>query len=124
MKPLKWVANESLMSPAGTDDEAEVLQVVRFVREQYSLGCARPPVAIDVAEEHLAVAPCSAEVRFRVAAGDDLVLFPCVIGIVLEPRVEVGVRDERDRPKQRREAKPTAHEPAHLAGAAHRHAAI
>ena len=72
---------------AGTDDQP--------------LQLGWPPVAIDRSEEHLAELPARVDVGFGIPSRDDPVLLAVIIGVELEARIEVRMREERDRTEQR-----------------------
>ena len=59
--------------------------------EQYALHDTGAPVAVEPAEEHLAEAPLRADVRLGGPPRELAVLLAEPVGVILEPRVEVGV---------------------------------
>src|SRR5204862_8248110 len=84
--PVVELRDDSLEVDAlGADAHVELVVTVRTRRDEQPLDEARPPVAIDAAEEQFAVAPLRAHIRFGGAARDHAVFLAEIIGIPLQP---------------------------------------
>src|SRR2546430_10446152 len=94
----------------GADAQVQVVHAVGIVREQNTLDAARPPVAIQDAEERLAMAPLPADVPFFPPRR--VIVDGGPVGVVLQPGIHRWMAHRHEWSKRELQLARAARQPA------------